>query len=286
MMSSKENVRKRFSERAREWATSYSDPEPRSLNVKNLMARQRFVLQMVEAGLPRGSKILDVGCGPGEIAAKLMQRGYDVWGVDIAEPMIRYARERCGVNQFQVGDIEQIPFRDGTFDGVVCVGVLEYLDGDSGALREIERVLKPGGRAVLSMPNAVCVWYHLDRAVVAAEALYGFAKDRLRGKPVPTRPARTGVALRTYRRRRGRWLRLLRSMGLEPEEWLCYGWGWYNSRLGTLVELVSRSAPRFRATLELFLGRALVHRAGDSLARSRTFNWMACEQLVRLRVEK
>lgn len=248
------------------------------------MTRQRFVVQLVEAGLPRGSKILDVGCGPGEIAAKLMQHGYEVWGLDIAEPMIRHACERCGTSHFRVGDIEHIPFQDGTFDGVVCVGVLEYLDADGGALREIERVLKPGGRAVLSTPNALCPWHHMDRAVAAAEALYGFAKYRLRGRPAPTATATTGVEHRTYRR--GSWLRLLHSRGLEPEECVCYGWGWYNSRLGTLAEQLSRSVQRLRAILERLLGRALVHRVGDRLARTRPFSWLAYEQLVRLRVAK
>src|SRR5688572_19255154 len=119
-MSSKETVKRSFSERASEWAASYADPELQSLNLKNLMARQRFAVQMVETSLPRGSKILDIGCGPGEMAAKLIERGYEVWGVDIAEPMVRYASERCGANRFRVGDIEQIPFPDRTFDGAVC----------------------------------------------------------------------------------------------------------------------------------------------------------------------
>src|SRR5687768_17412550 len=112
-MSSKDSVKRTFGERASEWAACYCDGEPRT---QNLMARQRFALQMVEAGLPYGSKILDAGCGPGGMAAKLMQRGYEVWGLDIAEPMIRHARERCGTDRFRVGDIERIPFPDNTFD--------------------------------------------------------------------------------------------------------------------------------------------------------------------------
>jgi SAM-dependent methyltransferase len=183
-----------------------------------------------------------------------------------------------------VGDIEQIPFQDSAFDGVVCVGVLEYLEVDTNALREIGRVLKPGGTAVLSTPNAACPWRHVDRAVAGAESLYGFAKSRLSGKPVSVEDAKAGVGHRTYRL--ASWLRILRSMRLEPEEWVCYGWGWYTSRLGAVAELLSRSVERFRRGLERLLGRPRLLRAGDTLARSRLVNWMAYEQLVRLRVAK
>jgi ubiquinone/menaquinone biosynthesis C-methylase UbiE len=283
--SSKDSVKRCFDEHASEWATCYSAGEPRTSSAKTLMARRRFAVQMVEAALPSGSTILDAGCGPGEMAATLMQRGYEVWGLDIADAMIGRARERCGVDRFRVGDIERIPFPDNTFDGVVCLGVLEYLDTDAKALREIERVLKPGGMAVVSTPNAICPLYQMDRIIAAAESLYAFAKHRLRGKPVPARPANFGVD-RRHKYHRGSWLRLLRSVCLEPEERLCYGWGWYNSRVGTFVELLSWSAERFGRILERFLGRTLLHRAGDALARRRALNWVAYEQLVRLRAAK
>jgi ubiquinone/menaquinone biosynthesis C-methylase UbiE len=280
-MSTKDGVKRVFSERASAWAACYSEGESGSASARNLMTRRRFALQMVEAGVPRGSKILDAGCGPGEMAAALMQQGYEVWGLDIAEPMIRHARERCGADRFRVGDIERIPFPDNTFDAVVCLGVLEYLDTDAQALREIERVLKPGGKAVLSTPSAICPLYHVDRLVAAAELVYSSVKHRLRGKPVPVRASHLG---RRYHP--ASWLRLLRSVGLEPEEGLSYGWGWYTSRFGTFVELLSRSAERFRRALERFVGGTVLHRAGDRLARSSALNWVAYEHIVRLRVAK
>lgn len=288
MKSSKEHVKRIFSEGARQWAACYAAPEPRSLVVKNLASRQRFALKMVEAGVSRGTKVLDVGCGPGEMAAKLMERGYEVWGLDIAEPMIRYARDRCGADRFRVGDIEHIPFRDNTFDAVVCLGVIEYLDTDEQALREMWRVLKPGGTAVVSTPSAICPLYHMDRLAfgltAAARPLYYLVKYRLRGRRAPFhQPSREVVHRRYYRRR---WLRLLRSVGLEPEEWICHGWGWYGSRLGILVERMSQRGELFRQTLERFFGNTVLCRARDRFARSLVLNWVAYEQLVRLRVAK
>src|SRR5439155_90635 len=133
----KHHVSTYFSERATQWVAFYADAGPRTIITQNLNSRQRFALELVESVIPASSKILDAGCGSGVTAAKLMQRGYTVWGIDLAEPMIRQARELCGTDQFGVGDIEHIPFADNTFDGVVSLGVIEYQESDEQALREI-----------------------------------------------------------------------------------------------------------------------------------------------------
>src|SRR5207248_7575568 len=178
-----------------------------------------------------GAKILDAGCGPGEVAAAMIHSGYDVWGVDIAEPMIVHARQRCDSEQFRVGDIEDIPFNDSTFDAVVCLGVIEYLDTELGALKEIDRVLKPGGCAVISTPNAICPLEVIDRAVFAMTG----AMQKL--------PVSYNTCHRYYRRD---WLRLLRSIGFQVEEFLCHGWGWYRSPVAYLVDYLSRNGLRYR----------------------------------------
>lgn len=286
MVSSKEHVKRLFSERVTQWAACYSDSGPRSLSAQNLISRQRIALGMVDAAIRRPSRILDVGCGTGEMAARLMQRGYEVWGLDIAEAMIRHARERCGSDRFRVGDIEHLPFPDNAFDAVVCLGVIEYLDMDERALREIWRVLRPGGGVVISTPNAVCPFYHMARLLVgvmdATRPLYHFVKYRLRGRRPPVRQAPFGVRQRRYHRRD--WLRLLRSVGLEPEDWACHSWGWYGIWLGVpLAQRLSRRAGPFRHILAQLLGLA---RALDAFARNRALNWLLAEQLVRVRALK
>ena len=282
IVTSKDAIRERFSVAANEWAATYAEPASRTLTVKNLLARQRFVLQLVTTELPPGAHILDIGCGPGEMAAKLMECGYDVWGIDIAEPMVRHAQERCGVDQFRVADMEHLPFPDASFDGIVCLGVIEYLEADRAALSEMRRVLKPAGVALIATPSAACPLYHIDRIALAAQPLYDFLKYRLRGRRAPDRPHQ-GYG-RKYRR--GPWLRSLRANGLEPNAWLCYGWGWHNTRLGALVDRLSRGVDAIGRTLARVLGRGLLDRAGGALARSRLVNWMAFEQLVRVRSVK
>jgi ubiquinone/menaquinone biosynthesis C-methylase UbiE len=288
MMSSKEHVKRLFSDRVRDWAAHYSDLEARTLQAQNLFSRQRFALEMVEAAVPRASKVLDAGCGTGDMVAKLIGRGYEGWGLDMAEPMIRYARDRCRSDRFWVGDIEHIPFRDNSFDAVVCLGVIEYLDTDEQALREIWRVLKPGGQAVVSTPSAISPLHHMDRVVLglmtAARPLYQLVKYRLRGRRAPFDQPSRRVANRRYSR--GSWLRLLRSVGLEAEEYICHGWGWYGSRLGLLVLVLSRKEGLVRRCLERFIGGASLRRASDRFVRSRALNWLASEQLVRVRAVK
>jgi ubiquinone/menaquinone biosynthesis C-methylase UbiE len=278
-----------FSERVSEWASLYDEPEPRTLGARNLLSRQRFALEMVETGVSGASKILDAGCGTGEMAEQLIRRGHEVWGLDISEPMIRYARERCGLSRFQLGDIEHLPFRDNTFDAVVCLGVLEYLDTDERVLSELLRVIKPGGRAVISTPNAICPLYHVDRALfgltAAARPLYYFLKYRLRGRFAPAHKDSYEIVHRRFFRKR--WLRRLRSVGLELEECVCHGWGWYSSwYLGLLGQFLSQQAGQFRHTLERFFGEALLCRAVDRLVRNRALNWLFSEQIVRVRAVK
>ncbi len=284
MTDAKQRVKNHFSERVREWAANFADHEPQSVNAQTVLSRHRFVIEMLEAAVPRGAKVLDVGCGTGEMAARLSELGYEVWGVDIADPMIRHAAQRYGSCRFRVGDIEHIPFDDDTFDAVVCLGVIEYLPDDGQALTEIRRVLKPGGNAIVSTPSALTPLYRMDRACMqlmdVARPLYHIVKYRLRGRRPPVPEPQNTIAARKYRLRK--WLERLRSLGLEPQESLCHGWGWYRSELGSVVELVSRTATLSRRGLEKLLGQVSLRRAANALVRSRVLNWLAWEQIVRV----
>ncbi|MBI4271486.1 MAG: class I SAM-dependent methyltransferase [Candidatus Rokubacteria bacterium] len=280
------DVRRFFDARVGEWAASYADLEPGSPSAQMLVSRLRLAVELVAADVPPGSKVVDLGCGTGETAARLERLGYEVWGLDLVEGMIGYARGRCASGRFQVGDLTRMPFRDDTFDAVVCLGVVEYLDGDDRALREIRRVLRPGACAVISTPNAVCPLFHADRVLVGLLALLRplahVVRYRLRGKQGPARQAPRGIVSRKYRR--GRWLRLVRSAGLEPEEWVCHGWGWHRSwPLDFAGRLLFRAGRSGRRLLERWPGLTVLRRIDDALVHSRALNWLAAEQIVRVR---
>ncbi len=285
MNGTKEDVRALFSGRATEWAGWYADTEVHTLETDNLLSRQRLAIEMVEAAVPAPARVLDVGCATGEMAGRLLSRGYDVRGVDIAEPMVRRARERWGADRFEVGDGERLPFDDDAFDAVVCLGVIEYQDADDRMLGEIRRVLKPGGRAVISTPSAVSPLHLLDRATLhleeALQPLYYFVKYTMRGRPVPAATSMRGVAIRRYRR--GEWLARLRAAGFEPEEFLCRGWGWYRSRLGRAASWLARAGREIGRGLEGLAGKALVGRIRRTFMRHPALNWLGAEQLVRIK---
>jgi len=267
-MNSKGQVNELFTRTVEDWARFYADPKPVTMSAQNLVSRRRFAMEMLETRLPPGAKILDVGCGTGHLAAELARRGYDAWGVDMSEAMVRYAGEHYSPDRFQLGDIERIPFPDNTFDGITCLGVMEYLSSDESALREMRRVLKPGGRAVITTPSSICPFYYMDRTAgklrLMVRPLVRFIRHQRHDKPMASSDVEPVVAHRRYYR--GSWLKLLKSMGFEAEDWACHSWGWYS--------------------LERFFNQGAFCRASDRFARNSSLNWLASNQLVCVRAIK
>ncbi|MCZ2820753.1 class I SAM-dependent methyltransferase [Modestobacter sp. VKM Ac-2977] len=105
------------------------------------------------AGDVRGRRILDAGCGSGPLAAELRARGAVVTGFDSSAVMVALAKERLGADaDVLVADLAApLPFADGGFDDVTASLVLHYLRDWSAPLSELHRVLRPGGRLVLSV---------------------------------------------------------------------------------------------------------------------------------------
>jgi SAM-dependent methyltransferase len=100
-----------------------------------------------------GERVLDVGCGGGQFLAYAAAQGLAPVGVDISREALRRARAR-GVAPLVLAQGERLPFPDGAFRAVACLGNLEhFLDPAAGA-RELRRVLASDGRAVVMLPNA------------------------------------------------------------------------------------------------------------------------------------
>lgn len=103
-----------------------------------------------------GKMILDAGCGPGKYAQILLERGAQVVGFDISPAMVAKAAQRNGSNgTFFVHDLsEPIPIEeDGKFDFVLCALALHYLEDPQPAVKEFYRLLKPGGRLIVSVEH-------------------------------------------------------------------------------------------------------------------------------------
>jgi ubiquinone/menaquinone biosynthesis C-methylase UbiE len=109
-------------------------------------------------GIRRG---LDVGCGPGQFTILVAERtlAAEVWGVDLAPTMIELARRHAaespaaGRLHFEVADVARLPFPDDHFDAVLSSGSIKHWPDQDAALREIHRVLVPGGRAFIGEMN-------------------------------------------------------------------------------------------------------------------------------------
>ena len=97
-------------------------------------------------------RVLDLGCGVGHLLAWLHQHAAAHYhGLDLSLNSLRTARA-AGLHDLCVGDAEHLPVRDASYDAVVCNGAAHHLPDLPAALREIHRVLRPGGRVVLHEP--------------------------------------------------------------------------------------------------------------------------------------
>ena len=120
--------------------------------------RQRiagFATALAELG--SGARLLDFGCGSGDITRALLADGFAMTGIDLSPAMIAMARQQPGADGIewtvaQPGAVT-LPFADASFDGALASSVLEYHPDPAAQLREIARVLKPGGIFAFTVPD-------------------------------------------------------------------------------------------------------------------------------------
>ncbi len=109
----------------------------------------RQVLEHLEVG--QGTDVLDVGCGAGRFCRIAADRGANVSGLDATESFVEIAQERVLRGDFRVGDMEELPWPDDSFDVVTGFNSF-FIAGDMvGALREAGRVARPGGRVAMTV---------------------------------------------------------------------------------------------------------------------------------------
>jgi SAM-dependent methyltransferase len=123
--------------------------------MNGLIAAEHLARYWLAADLASGLDVLDAGCGVGYGAEMIARAGASrVVGIDLAPEAIAAASERVGeMADFQVGDVQDLPFDEGSFDLVVCFEVLEHLEDPEPAITALKDVLREGGLLIASSPN-------------------------------------------------------------------------------------------------------------------------------------
>lgn len=134
----------------------------RSSRVGQITDRLEQALLADLLGPVSGRMLLDVGCGDGAMASRLARQGALVAALDSEAAMIAAARRRRESEAMHywlvTGRAETLPFADATFDGVIAVTVLCFVRDGAQAVREMARVLKPGGRLVIGELGRFSLW--------------------------------------------------------------------------------------------------------------------------------
>lgn len=151
--------------------TKFTDAEMGSREFYERVAEHRYETEWhipaaADFGRARGLKVLEIGCGLGTDGAGFARAGADYTGVDLTDAAVELARKCFAVSgldgEFCTADAEQLDFADESFDLVYSHGVLHHTPDTARAVREVHRVLKPNGRAVVMLYHRNSYNYHVN----------------------------------------------------------------------------------------------------------------------------
>jgi SAM-dependent methyltransferase len=115
--------------------------------------RHRPTVRITRRYLPAGSRVLEGGCGLGDVVNALQNAGYAVEGIDYAPKVVQAINAHWPHLKVTEGDVRHLPCEDGAYDGYWSFGVIEHFpDGYDAIAREMQRVVRPGGYLFLSFP--------------------------------------------------------------------------------------------------------------------------------------
>lgn len=110
-------------------------------------------------GISAGDRVLDVACGTGEWLRAAHDLGAQVSGIDLSQKAIEFCRANNPDGRFLCQGAEKLPFEDNSFDWLTCFGSLEHFPDKPASMREMARVVKPGGQVLISVPNSDFLGY-------------------------------------------------------------------------------------------------------------------------------
>lgn len=135
-----------------------------SYNVFCESANELLISRFVElTGLPKGAKVLDLGCGSGIFTHLLSGQGFKAEGLDISPKLLELARRNYPAVPFIEGDVEALPYEDESVDGLLLSGLVHHLPDPQRCASEAFRVLRKGGRFMAFDPNRANPFMYLYR---------------------------------------------------------------------------------------------------------------------------
>lgn len=171
-------VQETYAARFDAWYSELPSDPYRSTFAYGRMKADRFIQTALDR-LPAGARVLDVGCGTGFHVSLLRQRGFDVLGIEPGEDLRRRALQNNPGAEIVDGDVENLALDDGAFDAVLAIEVIRHVPHPDRAVREISRVLKPGGLAIITAaPKWSLNGYALINKVTSRVAIPTFTKQK------------------------------------------------------------------------------------------------------------
>lgn len=177
-------------------------------------AKRAAALEILQQGrdLTGGQgRLLDIGAGRGELLLAARQDGWAVVGIEPSTSFAEYAARASGVDILRES-VEQCRFPDASFDVVVLSGVLEHLYNPSETLREVARILRPGGAVFIDVPNERGLYFRA-----------GNFYQKLRGRNWVVNLSPTFAPFHVFGFGPRSLRALLAGHGLEPRRWRVYG---------------------------------------------------------------
>jgi SAM-dependent methyltransferase len=154
----------------RSWSERYDEPG------NPIIALEEPVVGSLVDPLPPG-RALDAACGTGRHARRLVDLGHEVLGVDLTPEMLTRAAANVPEATFVEGDLRSIPAEDERFDLAVCGLALAHLEDPGAAVAELARVLRPGGRLVVSVLHPLQANLGWQAAFSDASGRRGFVRE-------------------------------------------------------------------------------------------------------------
>ena len=203
--------------RARDWA-----------EVQEGISAPLFEEIINKTAVETNTALLDVGCGSGGLCQMAVKYGAEVSGLDAAEPLLAIARERVPQGDFRVGEMEELPYANQTFDIITGINAFQFAANPVNAFKEARRVARKGGSLVIAV---------FGRPEDTEATAYFAALASLLPPPAPGRPGPFSLSLD------GTLVATVRQAGMDPGEAEWFDWLWRYPDESTLLRGLLSSAP-------------------------------------------